>query len=1043
MTRGKTGQAASALAALLLMAAVTMATEPLRVLILSGANNHDWKSTTPVLRQLIETCPRFKVIDVIEDPSQVTAELLNGCDVIASNWSAYPEMAGHQWGEKAERDFVDWVKAGHGFVVFHAASATSQDWPAFQQLVKLTWGIDKTSHGAYHTLKVTVRDSDHPITRGMRDFWITDELWHNMVNLTGQEVRAVCEAFSEPDFGGTGKFEPVVVPTALGEGRGLNIVLGHDARAMKNIGWQTLMLRGLEWAATGDVTIPIPEDWPQTASAALITGLDLDVAIRGVAAYRDGQAREPLGLVQQWAAYANSLTGPRREETRRDLADRLVILLTPDAAREVKGFVCDRLAEVGCDTHVPAIAMCLGDERVSISARNALMHIGSAAAGEALRSALSSTQGLPRLGVIHSLGQLRDSQSAALLINLLGDNDVQVAGAAALALGELGTVACADALMKVEADKIGRDVISQALVTCADRLAAAADKADARQVYEALSESSSAGIRGAALRGLAACGSDDAIVTAMTDQDRPVRRLGMQLLRESLGPDNVDEKIAAWFANMVARTTDVERRKAILSQLPWAPGISALNLAVEVMKKDEAVREVAAEAAARIGQDLAASERDVVKLTMQQVIAVSRNVDTIKLADAALREAARSVNLARNATVSSPDGLEPDGGSGPDAAAVDGNLATYWDETDDQPLYRFQVSFAKPTKVNTVVIIGHAYQSHSPKDFEVLCDNKVVKSVYDVDTGREPTSYVPLPAGPRRLSWRKDESSLALLNYSRVVWALHYGRETAKPYFDPLGLIDGVSLVWNSPPDHPWHHGLWFSWKGINGVNYWEEDGGTGRAEGLTEVVSAKVSTRDDFSARVELDLAYHQPDEPPVLRETRIMNISAPDEQGGYTIDWRGTFQAANQDLLLQGGTAGGGYAGLSARIAGDTRDWRLMDGDGREDVPGADPLAKNLHGQHARWMDLSLVHVGSGQAAGLAILEHPTSLRHPTQWHCVLEDKIPFGYFSPSPLWSEPYTLKAGGTFVLAYQVVVHPQRLSGAELERRWKEFAQGKE
>ena len=375
---------------------------------------------------------------------------------------------------------------------------------------------------------------------------------------------------------------------------------------------------------------------------------------------------------------------------------------------------------------------------------------------------------------------------------------------------------------------------------------------------------------------------------------------------------------------MVVITTDVDRRKAILSQLPRAPGVSTLNLAVEVMKQDEAVREAAAEAAARIGQDLATSERDVVKLAMQQVIAVSRNVDTVKLADAVLREAARSVNLALNATVSSPDGLEPDGGSGPDAAAVDGNLATYWDETDDQPLYRFKVSFAKPTKVNTVVIIGHAYQSHSPKDFEVLCDDKVVKSVtdakydertnetqvsfprcecsslelkitgysgrspgireleiYDVDTGREPTSYVPLPAGPRKLSWQKDESSLALLNYSRVVWALHYGRDIAKPYFDPLGLLDGVSLVWNSPPDHPWHHALWFSWKGINGVNYWEEDGGTGRAEGLTEVVSAKVSTRDDFSARVELDLAYHKPGEPPVLQETRIVTISAPDAAG------------------------------------------------------------------------------------------------------------------------------------------------------------------
>jgi hypothetical protein len=54
------------------------------------------------------------------------------------------------------------------------------------------------------------------------------------------------------------------------------------------------------------------------------------------------------------------------------------------------------------------------------------------------------------------------------------------------------------------------------------------------------------------------------------------------------------------------------------------------------------------------------------------------------------------------------------------------------------------------------------------------------------------------------------------------------------------------------------------------------------------------------------------------------------------------------------------------------------------------------------------------------------------------VLEDKIPFGYFSPSPLWSEPYTLKAGGNFVLAYQIVIHPQRLSQAQLEQCWKEF-----
>ena len=157
MTRSRTRQVIGTLVALVAMAAAATAAEPVRVLILSGANNHDWKTTTLVLRQVIEKSPRFQVVDVLEDPARVTAELLGGCDVIASNWSAYPQMTGHQWGEKAERAFVEWIKAGHGFVVFHAAAATSQDWPEFQQLVQLTWGVDKTSHGAYHTLKVTVR----------------------------------------------------------------------------------------------------------------------------------------------------------------------------------------------------------------------------------------------------------------------------------------------------------------------------------------------------------------------------------------------------------------------------------------------------------------------------------------------------------------------------------------------------------------------------------------------------------------------------------------------------------------------------------------------------------------------------------------------------------------------------------------------------------------------------------------------------------------------------------------------------------------------
>jgi hypothetical protein len=36
-------------------------------------------------------------------------------------------------------------------------------------------------------------------------------------------------------------------------------VMGHDVTAMQDLGFQTLLIRGVEWAATGEVKTPVPE----------------------------------------------------------------------------------------------------------------------------------------------------------------------------------------------------------------------------------------------------------------------------------------------------------------------------------------------------------------------------------------------------------------------------------------------------------------------------------------------------------------------------------------------------------------------------------------------------------------------------------------------------------------------------------------------------------------------------------------------------------------------------------------------------------------
>jgi len=286
--------------------------------------------------------------------------------------------------------------------------------------------------------------------------------------------------------------------------------------------------------------------------------------------------------------------------------------------------------------------------------------------------------------------------------------------------------------------------------------------------------------------------------------------------------------------------------------------------------------------------------------------------------------------------------------------------------------------------------------------------------------------------------WRQTDSSLVLLNNGRVVWQFNFDKKQPRPYFHPVCLTDGTELTWHRPPDHPWHYGLWFSWKYINGLNYWEEDRKTGLPEGRTEINSIEAKPHDDYSAQIAMQLNYHPPGQPAVLTESCQINISKPDKDGRYHIDWISRFTAGAADVLLdrtpilgeQGGQSWGGYAGLSVRIAKDTSDWYLLDSEEQKDLEG--------HGKKARWMNFG------GRAAGskdfsIAIFDHPDNPRYPSPGFVIMDLKVPFGYFSPALLFNKPYTLPAGKSFSLKYRILIQHDRAQKNLLETEWKSFA----
>ena len=113
-------------------------------------------------------------------------------------------------------------------------------------------GARHTGHGPIHAFEVKFADSDASDHQGLAPFTTTDELWHRMA--TQPEKKILATAFSAKDDGGSGQDEPVAMTTEFGRGRCFNLVLGHDVAAMENAGFQTLLVRGVEWAATGKVT---------------------------------------------------------------------------------------------------------------------------------------------------------------------------------------------------------------------------------------------------------------------------------------------------------------------------------------------------------------------------------------------------------------------------------------------------------------------------------------------------------------------------------------------------------------------------------------------------------------------------------------------------------------------------------------------------------------------------------------------------------------------------------------------------------------------
>jgi type 1 glutamine amidotransferase len=189
----------------------------------------------------LEESGKFEV-DISPDKEVFASDELSKYDAIVLCYGFWEEP---EPGKEAKTGLLNYVRDGGGLVALHFACSAFQDWDEYAVLLGRVWKKGVGGHGPYGEFTVNIKATDHPITRDMQDFTIQDELY---AKLSGEEeIEVLASAYSD----WSGRVEPIVFAKTYGRGRVVQNVLGHSMDSKQNPAYQQLLVRSLQWAATG------------------------------------------------------------------------------------------------------------------------------------------------------------------------------------------------------------------------------------------------------------------------------------------------------------------------------------------------------------------------------------------------------------------------------------------------------------------------------------------------------------------------------------------------------------------------------------------------------------------------------------------------------------------------------------------------------------------------------------------------------------------------------------------------------------------------
>ncbi len=214
-----------------------------KVLVVTGGHGFDKE---PFFKMFAEN-PAITFTNL--QHSRGTADAFDRADLAAHDVVVLYDM-NRTITESQKQRFLSMFERGTGLVVMHHALVSYQDWPDYERIIggnypepKGKEGVVTPELGYEHDVEFPVQivAKDHPITRGLKDFVILDEIyWGYRV---GKDVTPLITT-THPKSG-----KPLAWARTEKKSRVVYLQLGHGPTAFTNQNFRAILAQSIHWTA--------------------------------------------------------------------------------------------------------------------------------------------------------------------------------------------------------------------------------------------------------------------------------------------------------------------------------------------------------------------------------------------------------------------------------------------------------------------------------------------------------------------------------------------------------------------------------------------------------------------------------------------------------------------------------------------------------------------------------------------------------------------------------------------------------------------------